>query len=133
MPEDQAKRGPGRPPKNLGKPYLESDRGPHFEPETHQLSVSELPKQSHWPASSMPEPILSAQFREAVRLGVSGQIETSATTGNKGVASIAADWDRRVLTVITRDAQKRECTDYVPLESVKSMRPMPAQKTEAVA
>ena len=121
---DEVKRGPGRPPKiqvpTPGTPYLESDRGPHFEPSRYQSGITA-------------EPILSAQFREAVRLGVSGQIETSATTGNKAVASITADWDRRVLTVITRDAQKRECTDYVPLESVKSMRPMPAPKTEAVA
>ena len=111
----QPKRKPGRPPR-----VIATGEALHF--------PAEAPDPRCY--TGIQQPLLAARFREAAPIGFANRAENSASTSQDGRMHVSVDWTRRVVVVLTKEGSGT-CETLIPLENVKSMRPMPEKPQDA--
>ena len=111
----QPKRKPGRPP--TARDMLPSAP---LEQNLYRLEPSPTPAQ----------PMQAVRFKEAAPIGFANRAENSASTSADGRMHVSVDWTRRVVVVLTKEGSGT-CETLIPLENVKSMRPVPEKPQDA--
>ena len=76
------------------------------------------------------QPMQAVRFKEAAPIGFANRAETSASTSQDGRMHVSVDWSRRVVVVLTKEGSAT-CETLIPLENVKSMRPVSVKASDA--
>ena len=122
----QPKRKPGRPPKGETGENLVAPPG--FIAVKDGRALMNLPDPGNY--TGIQQPLLAARFREAAPIGFANRAENSASTSQDGRMHVSVDWSRRVVVVLTKEGSAT-CETLIPLENVKSMRPVSVKASDA--